>query len=299
MNNYLVSLLLLLGISLSFQNVWADDDREEENEEAISRIDDQLSEKVGIVTAIASPGSLNQSISVFGKLKQNPEQTYQVQARFPGIIKSINYSIGDRVKKGALLAVIESNESLKTYQVLSPVSGLIVRRQGNVGESTQERQLFNISNFDTLWAEFQIYPAQQSKVHIGQTVQVIIGDGAINSTVTHVMPAIDKPYLVARVKLDNTSKSLSPGLLAKGKIHTRQLNTELAVEKEAVQELGGRLGVFVKEGEEYEFTPLILGQSDDQYVEVIDGLENEAEYVTKNSYLIKADILKSEAEDDD
>lgn len=299
MNNYLVSLLLLLGITLSLQNVLADDEREEENEEAISRIDDQLSEKVGIVTALASPRSLNQSITVFGKLKQNPEQTYQVQARFPGIIKSVNYSIGDRVKKGALLAVIESNESLKTYQVFSPVSGLIIRRQGNVGESTQERQLFNISNFDSLWAEFQIYPAQQSKVHIGQAAQVIIGGQSISTTVSHVMPAIDKPYLVARVKLDNTGKSLSPGLLAKGKIHTRQLNIELAVEKEAVQELGGRSGVFMKEGEEYEFTPLVLGQSDDQYVEVIDGLENEAVYVTKNSYLIKADILKSEAEDDD
>ena len=180
MNNYLVS-LLLLGITLSFQNVWADDEREEENEEAISRIDDQLSEKVGIVTAIASPGSLNQSITVYGKLKQNPEQTYQVQARFPGIIKSVNYSIGDTVKKGEMLAVIESNESLKNYQILSPVSGLIVQRQGNEGESTQQRQLFNISNFDTLWAEFQIFPAQQSKVHIGQTTQVIIGDELINN----------------------------------------------------------------------------------------------------------------------
>jgi len=299
MNNYLISLLLALGATLSSQNIWADDDREEENEEAISRIDDQLSEEVGIVTAIALPGKLKQSITVYGKLKQNPEQTYEIKARFPGIIKSVNYSIGDRVNKGDLLAVIESNESLKTYPLLSPLSGLIVRRQGNVGELTHERQLFNISNFDTLWGEFQIYPTQQSKVHIGQTTQVHIDEQSIVGSVSHLIPIIDKPYLVARVKLDNKETNLSPGLLAKGKIYTRQFNIELAVEKAAVQELGGRLGVFVKEGEKYEFTPLILGQSDDQYVEVIDGLENDVEYVTKNSYLIKADILKSEAEDDD
>jgi len=299
MNHYLISLLLALGATLSLQNAWADGEREEENEEAISRIDDQLSEEVGIVTAIASPGKLNQSITVYGKLKQNPEQTYQVRARFPGIIKSVNYSIGDRVNKGDLLAVIESDDSLNAYQLLSPVSGLIVRRQGNVGESTQERQLFNISNFDTLWVEFQIYPTQQSKVHTGQAALVIIGDQSVNASVTHLIPVIDKPYLVARIKIDNKDINLSPGLLAKGKIYTREFDIELAVEKQAVQELGGRLGVFVKEGEEYEFTPLILGQSDDQYVEVIDGLDNDAEYVTKNSYLIKADILKSEAEDDD
>ena len=70
-------------------------------------------------------------------------------------------------------------------------------------------------------------------------------------------------------------------------------------EKEAIQELGGRLGVFVKEDESYEFTPLNLGKSDDNLIEVISGIEKGSEYVSKNSYLIKADILKSEAEDND
>jgi cobalt-zinc-cadmium efflux system membrane fusion protein len=55
----------------------------------------------------------------------------------------------------------------------------------------------------------------------------------------------------------------------------------------------------VKEGEEYEFTPLVLGRSDKYYIEVVDGLNKNSEYVNKNSYLIKADILKSEVEDDD
>ena len=49
----------------------------------------------------------------------------------------------------------------------------------------------------------------------------------------------------------------------------------------------------------YEFAPLVLGRSDKNYIEVIDGLSKDAEYVNKNSYLIKADILKSEVEDDD
>jgi len=57
--------------------------------------------------------------------------------------------------------------------------------------------------------------------------------------------------------------------------------------------------VFVKEGEAYEFAPLVLGKSDDNFIEVVSGLEHGAEYVSENSYLIKADILKSEAEDDD
>ena len=54
--------------------------------------------------------------------------------------------------------------------------------------------------------------------------------------------------------------------------------------------------MFVKHGEEYIFTPLILGRRDDSHYEVLDGLEAGDEYVSVNSYLIKADIEKSEAE---
>lgn len=57
-------------------------------------------------------------------------------------------------------------------------------------------------------------------------------------------------------------------------------------------------GVFVKHDDEYTFTPLVLGRGDDHFYEVIDGLESSAEYVSQNSYLIKADIEKSEAEHD-
>ena len=63
-----------------------------------------------------------------------------------------------------------------------------------------------------------------------------------------------------------------------------------------MQILGGRQGVFVKINDEYRFKPLVLGQSDDHFYEVVDGLESGDEYVSKNSYLIKADIEKSEAE---
>ena len=63
-----------------------------------------------------------------------------------------------------------------------------------------------------------------------------------------------------------------------------------------IQQMGGRSGVFVQDGETYRFTPLVIGRSDDRYVEVLDGLKEQQRYVNQNSYLIKADIEKSEAE---
>ncbi len=76
-------------------------------------------------------------------------------------------------------------------------------------------------------------------------------------------------------------------------------NVELAVKKSAIQILDNKSGVFVKNNSEYVFSPLQLGRSDMDYVEVIAGLKPGQLYVTTNSYLLKADIEKSEAEHDD
>lgn len=299
MNKYLLSLFLLLGVLAPIQTTLADDDHDDEEYEEISRINDELSTKVGIVTAKAIAGTISQTVTVYGSVTQAPENSHEIYARFPGIIKSVNVSIGDTVKKGDRIATIESNESLKSYPIHSPTSGVIVQRHANPGEPTRQRRLLTITNLDTVWVEFRIYPVKQAKVHAGQPVSITLNHKTVRSVVAHLIPVEGKPYVLARAKLENNKLNLSPGLLAKGKVHTDEFDVSLVVTKDAVQELGERLGVFVKEGEAYEFAPLTLGKSDDYFIEVVSGLELGAEYVSENSYLIKADILKSEAEDDD
>lgn len=266
------------------------------DEENTSRIENGMAKQVGIVTATAGSQELHQTITVFGSIVSAPEQLSHVRARFEGMIKSVKVTLGDRVKTGDVLAEIESNESLKTYTIRSPISGRIVQRHANTGEVTQDQVLFSIANFDTVWAELRIYPAQQASVTEGQSVHVLATNDSVESTVDHIVPSIEFPYQVARVKLANNTRSLSPGLMIEARVEVGRFPVSLAIAKEAVQMLGGRQGVFVKEKNEYRFTPLVLGQSDDHFYEVISGLNADSEYVTENSYLIKADIEKSEAE---
>ena len=274
-----------------------DDEDEHGHGEAYgSRIDSDMAQQVGIVTAIAGSQELHQTITVYGNLISGPEQLSHVRARFEGLVKSVQVTIGDTVKTGDVLAEIESNESLKIYKIRSPISGRVVQRHANSGEVTQDQILFSIANFDTVWAELRVYPAQQSSVAEGQSVHVLTTNGRVESRVKHVVPSMDSPYQLARVKLDNSKHALSPGLMVEAQLEIGRFSVSLAVAKDAVQNLGGRQGVFVKHGNEYTFTPLVLGRGDDHFYEVIDGLESSAEYVSQNSYLIKADIEKSEAE---
>ena len=75
-----------------------------------------------------------------------------------------------------------------------------------------------------------------------------------------------------------------------------QFSAELAVKVNAIQEIDAQQGVFVKDGDTYSFTPLVLGRMDNAFVEVMQGLNEGDEYVSDNSYLLKADLGKNEAE---
>ena len=72
----------------------------------------------------------------------------------------------------------------------------------------------------------------------------------------------------------------------------------VAVKKSAIQRFRDWDVVFVKYGDEYEARPIKLGASDETWVEVIEGLKAGEAYVSDNSFLIKADILKSGASHD-
>lgn len=272
------------------------DDEHEHHEEQATKIEDNMANQVGIDTARAASHELQKMIVVYGSLSTGPEQLSHVRARYSGMIKKVQLTLGDQVERGSLLAKVESNDSLKVYDIQSPISGTIIQRHANTGEVTQDQVLFTIANFDTLWAEFRIYPSQLASVRSGQSVRIVLDDLELEGPIQHIIPALDKPYQLARVSFNNRNRGLTPGLLVEGHVVVDRFTADLAVEKSAIQTLGEETGVFIKQNQEYRFAPLQLGRSDDHFVEVLSGLDPGQEYVYKNSYLIKADIEKSEAE---
>ena len=271
-------------------------DEKHEDEEGTSQIEDAMAQTVGIVTERSGEQTLHQTIVTYGRLTTAPEQTSHVRARFSGVITSVRGTIGETVAAGDLLAEVEANESLRKYSIRAPIAGMIVQRHANSGEVTGDQILFSISSFDNLWAELRIFPSQRSSVTTGQEVFLSIGDQKIKTKIEHLLPAGDEqPYFIARAKLNNPMSMFSPGSMVEGRIVIDEFNVGVAVKIDALQILGGRTGVFVKHDNKYEFIPLVVGRKDDSYAEVISGLKPDTEYVTRNSYLIKADIEKSEA----
>ena len=74
-----------------------------------------------------------------------------------------------------------------------------------------------------------------------------------------------------------------------------KVKVSLAVKRSALQTFRDRSVVFGRFGNVFEVRMLELGRQDNDYVEVLNGIKSGTEYVTDNSYLLKADILKDGA----
>lgn len=272
-----------------------DDDHEEGHAESVA-IDDATAKRSNIITALAQSGEIAQTQRVYGKAINDASQISHLGARFDGTIIEVNVSVGDKVKKGTTLARVESSQSLTPYQIKAPFTGIITARHANPGELVQNDQpqpLFTLFNDDILWGEFKIFPNQMLLIKSGQ--DVIMENERFN--IAHIIPnSNDMPYELARVRLDNHEHGWRAGVTLKADVITQTKRVNVRIPNQALQQVEGKTVVFIKHGNEYTASPVVLGLQDPQFSEVLSGLTSSDEYVIENSYLIKADFEKAGAE---
>lgn len=69
------------------------------------------------------------------KVKLNETRMAHLVPRFPGVVTAIRHKLGDTVKAGEVMAVIESNESLVPYELKSLVDGTVIKSTHRAGRS--------------------------------------------------------------------------------------------------------------------------------------------------------------------
>lgn len=269
-------------------------EHEHDNSSETTKISAAMATANGIITAVASPGTVNATLPIFATLVVPPQQEIQLSGRFPGLITDVRVAPGDSVKKGQTLATIESNESLSRYEVRSPISGVISDSHAASGNLASSEPLFVIVDLSGLWLEIPVHPSQRTQVAAGQPVTLPAHE--ISTQIESIAPpAHGRPFWRARAKVPNPHGDLTPGEVALAHITTAETVAQVRVENRALQNHEGNTVVFVHHDGEYEARPVTTGASDEKFTEITAGLNPGEEYVTDNSYLIKADIGKSGA----
>lgn len=270
--------------------------------EGRTKIESGIAEKSGIKTSKVTAGMIREEHEVQGLLTPIEGKHARVMARFPGPVRSVNVSVGDRVRAGQVLAVIESNISLSNYNVTAPFSGTVLSRNVAAGDLAADQALFEIADLSKLWVDLHLFGADAQNIRPGLPVQVIrlTDNVSIDTQIDRVLPgtATASQSTVARAIIENADGQWRPGAAVRANVAIAEKPVAMWVPLSALQKFRDWDVVFIRSGDEYEIRPLTLEQRDAKNIEVLEGLKVGDEIVTEQSYLVKADIEKSGASHD-
>ena len=255
----------------------------------------------GIKTEPAGSATVKETLTLNGRVSLDPNRLSHSRARYPGIVKSVRRDLGDTVKKGDVLAVVQSNESLQNYNIAAAINGVIVQRDVQPGESTGNHALFTIADTSSIWVELDVFDKDLDRVKTGQSVALETLSGTrVTGKIDWLSPmaAHASQSIQARVILSNKKNLFRPGQFIRGQVTIGEIAAPLAVRRSGIQAFRDFQVVYAKVGDVYEVRMLELGRNDSEWIEVLGGLKPGTEYVSENSYLIKADIEKSGASHD-
>ena len=252
----------------------------------------------------AAGAKIHTRLTLYGKTAGNEEALARVQPRFPGVVKAVHKRLGDPVVKGDLLAVVEGNDSLRPYEIKSEVSGTVIQKDITLGEFVKnEDTIYTVADLSTVWVDLVVFREDFRKLKAGQPVRIHPGAGeeAIETKVAYISPfgTEGTQSMLARCVVPNPEGDLRPGLFVTAEISTGDVEAPVAVRIAALQMLKGKTVVFLEEGDAFEARAVELGARDHTHVEIRSGLKPGDKYVSDNSFILKAEIGKEEAEHED
>lgn len=253
----------------------------------------------GITIAKSETGKISTSFDLSGEIGFNEDRLVHITPRFPGIIKESRFKIGEYVKAGETVAVIESNESMTTYALKAPISGRIIEKHAAIGEYvSEEESLYLLADLSTVWVNLAVYPKDAGRVKQGQTATIVAVGAESNTTgvISYVTPIMDTQTrkITARVVLPNGSNTWRPGTFVNAHIETGEGESGLVVDRNAVQILDNESIIFIQhEPGRFKPVPVTTGIKNSQKVMILSGLEEGQEYVNNGAFDLKAKIVTS------
>ena len=235
--------------------------------------------------------------------KISAEQDY-LQARQEMQEANINLQKAQQKLQSLDASQGSSNSNLTRYEIKAPIDGVITDKKISAGQVVNgDEGIFVVADLSTVWAEMTIYAKDISTVKVGQKVLVKASafEEQTVGTVAYVSALVGEQSrtAMARIVLQNPKRTWLPGLPVNIELSTEQLTVPLAVSVEGLQTMGDDMVVFGRYGEYFEERPIELGRRDDKYVEVLHGLKSGEKYAAENSYLVKAELGKASASDND
>ena len=221
--------------------------------------------------------------------KESHEKLFSAARNTLGLWKLTDKQIGK---------LLETGKPIKNFPLRADVSGTVVEIIATEGNYFKQGDpLFKVAELSTVWAEFQAYENQLSKLKEGQEIEIsanALGVDPVVAKISFIEPIMDRNKRIVSViaAIPNKEKIWKPGMFISGKVNIEITDKRLLIlPKSAVLWTGEQSVVYKKiDGDipEFEMLNISLGESvGDNYV-VLNGLQEGDEIVTNGTFVIDA-----------
>lgn len=190
--------------------------------------------------------------------------------------------------------------ALNRIAIRSPIAGQIISRPAMLGQNVAaDAELFRVANLGQVSVEFSLDPSIAARVKPGAMVEISAPGRTGVGKVTFVSPALD---LEQRLVPAIASLSNGGALWRIGESITASVKLEgsgdqsISVPQTAVQTVNGNNVVFVRTIKGFRAVNVILGERGGDRVTIRAGLKGDERIAAANSFILKAELGKGEAE---
>jgi len=185
-----------------------------------------------------------------------------------------------------------AEQKLRDTNIVSPFSGVIVKRFINQGEfvsTMPPTPLFLIMNIDNVEMEVGLPEIQLASVAIGNPVEITLDTypGVMfKGTISTINPMVDPGSRAFKVKVEipNKDHQLKSGMFARAKIYPKIHKDVLIIPLKSVIKRRGDSFVFTANGGIVSLREVTVGITNEEEIEVIDGLQEGEEVVVEGHY---------------
>ncbi|HAF77741.1 MAG TPA: efflux RND transporter periplasmic adaptor subunit [Maribacter sp.] len=221
--------------------------------------------------------------------KESHEKLFSAARNTLGLWKLTDKQIGK---------LLETGKPIKNFPLRADVSGTVVEIIATEGNYFKQGDpLFKVAELSTVWAEFQAYENQLSKLKEGQEIEIsanALGVDPVVAKISFIEPIMDRNKRIVSViaAIPNKEKIWKPGMFISGKVNIEIADKRLLIlPKSAVLWTGEQSVVYKKiDGDkpEFEMLNISLGESVGGNYVVLNGLQEGDEIVTNGTFVIDA-----------
>ena len=210
------------------------------------------------------------------------------------------------MNKEATGKLVESGEINPQYVVRAPLAGTITERLVTLGELVKpdREKLLVVADMTTLWAIADVPEARIAEIKSGAKTSVAVGDQSFDGTVFKIGLTVDPSTRSVPVQIElKADPALKPGMFAQADISTSAGDEPVvAVPRSAIQSVDGSTAVFLPvDGQPNTFARRMVSVGDPAggMVPIISGLDAGEQIVTSGTFILKAELGKASAKDND